>query len=142
MGAGIESQAVNVGAIYVKLKPRNIRQLKQYDMIPMIRSDLKAIPGIKAFPSSFAFASGTRGEAMQFTISGPDLSVLESAVQQFLIKVEESPELGNVDSSLEMNLPQVNLDGQYLYMFLFIQGHSLYRRYCCRFDVYVISDNW
>ena len=110
MGAGIESQAVNVGVIYVKLKPRNIRQLKQYDMIPMIRSDLKAIPGIKAFPSSFAFASGTRGEAMQFTISGPDLSVLESAVQQFLIKVEESPELGNVDSSLEMNLPQVNLN--------------------------------
>ena len=110
MGAGIESAAVNVGVIYVKLKPRNIRQLKQYDMIPMIRSDLKEIPGVKAFPSSFAFASGTRGEAMQFTISGPDLNVLESAVQKFLIKAEESPQLGNVDSSLEMNLPQVNLN--------------------------------
>ena len=110
MGSGIDSQAVNIGVIYVKLKPRDIRKLKQYEMIPMIREELKAIPGIKAFPSSFAFASGTRGEAMQFTVSGPDLSVLESSIKKFLAKLEETPEIGNIDSSLEMNLPQVNLN--------------------------------
>jgi HAE1 family hydrophobic/amphiphilic exporter-1 len=106
MGSGFK---INRGVIYVKLKPRNKRKLKQYEMIPMIREDLKAIPGIKAFPSSFAFASGTRGEAMQFTVSGPDLSVLESSIKTFLAKLDESPEIGNIDSSLEMNLPQVNL---------------------------------
>ena len=42
MGAGIESQAVNIGVIYVKLKSRNIRKMKQYDMIPKIRNDLKS----------------------------------------------------------------------------------------------------
>ena len=91
MGSGIDSQAVNIGVIYVKLKPRNIRKLKQYEMIPMIREDLKVI-------------------AMQFTVSGPDLSVLESSIKKFLDKLDESPEIGNVDSSLEMNLPQVNLN--------------------------------
>ncbi|GIT36878.1 MAG: hypothetical protein Ct9H300mP6_07460 [Gammaproteobacteria bacterium] len=57
-----------------------------------------------------SFASGTRGEAMQFTVSGPDLNILNESINTFLSKLAETPELGDVDSSIELNLPQVSLE--------------------------------
>ena len=75
MGSGIESQAGNIGVVYVSLTPINIRGYKQYEIIPILRERLNKIPGIKAFPAPMSFASGTRGEAMQFTVSGPDLNL-------------------------------------------------------------------
>ena len=110
MGSGIESQAVNIGVVYVRLTPSNIRGYKQYEIIPILRERLNKIPGIKAFPAPMSFASGTRGEAMQFTVSGPDLNVLNESINAFLSKLAETPELGDVDSSIELNLPQVNLE--------------------------------
>ncbi len=110
MGSGIESQAVNIGVIYVRLTPSNIRRYKQYELIPILRERLNKIPGIKAFPAPMSFASGTRGEAMQFTVSGPDLNILNKSINAFLIKLAETPELGDVDSSIELNLPQVSLE--------------------------------
>ncbi len=110
MGSGIESQAVNIGVIYVRLTPSNIRRYKQYELIPVLRERLNKIPGIKAFPAPMSFASGTRGEAMQFTVSGPDLNILNKSINAFLSKLAETPELGDVDSSIELNLPQVSLE--------------------------------
>ena len=110
MGSGIESQAVNIGVVYVRLRPSNIRGYKQYEIIPILRERLNKIPGIKAFPAPMSFASGTRGEAMQFTVSGPDLNTLNESINTFLGKLAETPELGDVDSSIELNLPQVNLE--------------------------------
>ena len=110
MGSGIESQAVNIGVIYVRLTPSNIRGYKQYELIPILRERLNKIPGIKAFPAPMSFASGTRGEAMQFTVSGPDLNILNQSINTFLGKLAETPELGDVDSSIELNLPQVSLE--------------------------------
>ena len=110
MGSGIESQAVNIGVIYVRLTPSNIRRYKQYELIPILRERLNKIPGIKAFPAPMSFASGTRGEAMQFTVSGPDLNILNKSINAFLSKLAETPELGDVDSSIELNLPQVSLE--------------------------------
>ena len=110
MGSGIESQAVNIGVIYVRLIPSNVRGFKQYELIPILRERLNKIPGIKAFPAPMSFASGTRGEAMQFTVSGPDLNILNEAINVFLNKLAETPELGDVDSSIELNLPQVSLE--------------------------------
>ena len=110
MGSGIESQAVNIGVIYVRLTPSNIRRYKQYELIPILRERLNNIPGIKAFPAPMSFASGTRGEAMQFTVSGPDLNILNKSINAFLSKLAETPELGDVDSSIELNLPQVSLE--------------------------------
>ena len=110
MGSGIESQAVNIGVVYVRLTPSNVRGYKQYEIIPILRERLNKIPGIKAFPAPMSFASGTRGEAMQFTVSGPDLNILNESINAFLSKLAETPELGDVDSSIELNLPQVNLE--------------------------------
>ncbi len=110
MGSGIESQAVNIGVVYVRLTPSNVRGYKQYEIIPILRERLNKIPGIKAFPAPMSFASGTRGEAMQFTVSGPDLNILNESINDFLSKLAETPELGDVDSSIELNLPQVNLE--------------------------------
>ena len=110
MGSGIESQAVNIGVIYVRLMPSNVRSFKQYELIPILRERLNKIPGIKAFPAPMSFASGTRGEAMQFTVSGPDLNILNESINVFLNKLAETPELGDVDSSIELNLPQVSLE--------------------------------
>ena len=110
MGSGIESQAVNIGVVYVRLTPSDVRGYKQYEIIPILRERLNKIPGIKAFPAPMSFASGTRGEAMQFTVSGPDLNILNESINAFLSKLAETPELGDVDSSIELNLPQVNLE--------------------------------
>ncbi len=109
-GDGASGTQINESAIYVKLKPRTERTLKQYELIPLIRAKLAEVPGVKAFPSPLSFASGTRGEALQFTLAGPDLYVLDEVAKIFLAKLSETPELGNVDMSMDMEMPQVALD--------------------------------
>jgi len=108
MGLGRTAQ-VNKGIIYVHMVPPEERQLKQYELVPLVRAALAEIPGVLAFPSSFTFAGTSRGEALNFALTGPDLASVARYARELSDRMAEDPELGDVDLDLDLDLPQTSL---------------------------------
>ena len=109
MGRGRSAQ-VTEGTIYVNMKPPEVRGLKQYELMPLLRRDLEKLPGVRAFPSAFTMSGGARGEALNFALKGPDLEGVARLADELLDRLVTDPELGNFDLDLNLDLPQTRLE--------------------------------
>ena len=109
LGGG-RAGSVNQGLIYVNMKPRGQRQLKQYDLIPLLRDAFAQVPGIVALPAPYGIAGNARGEALSFVLQGSDLNTVAQLAAGFRDRLSQDPELGSVDMDLELDLPQVRLE--------------------------------
>jgi len=103
------SGQVSKGEIFVHLSPFNERTLKQYELITILRKELAEIPGVQAFPSPVSMISGTRGEPLQFNLSGPELGRVADLAHKLNQTLSTDPGLGQVDLDLQLDLPQVKL---------------------------------
>ena len=102
---------VNRGIASVTLVPRADRQRSQSQVINDLRARLADIPGLKAFVSPPPTVGGgnSRGEPLQFNVSGPELEQVASASQALFAKLQQRPELGRVDLDLQLDLPTLRL---------------------------------
>ncbi len=102
---------VNRGIASVTMVPRNERERSQSEVLADLRTQLNAIPGIKAFASPPPTVGGGngRGEPLQFNVSGPELSEVAAASQALFARLAEMPELGRVDLDLNLDLPTLRL---------------------------------
>ena len=101
---------VNQGVAYVHMKNRSERDIKQYELVPIVRRELAQIPGVLAFPASFSIAGSSRGESLNFALQGPDLAGVARFGNELRDALAARPELGNVDLELDLDLPQIRLD--------------------------------
>jgi len=108
IGTGEAGQA-NRGDVFVRLIPREQRDLHMYRIIDLLRDELMQIPGIKAFPGPIPALGGQRGEPLQFVLLGPDVASVAQWSQTLQQKLNAMPELGNVDLDLQLELPQLTL---------------------------------
>ena len=108
IGTGAKGQA-NRGDIFVRLTPRHQRKRHMYRIIDKLRDELARIPGIKAFPSPVPPLGGQRGEPLQFVLLGPNMASVAHWSHVLQEKLGETPELGNVDLDLQLELPQLIL---------------------------------
>jgi len=108
---------LNEGNIYVAMVPVDKRKLSQLDAVTYIRS--KVVPQIKvaglkisATPiNSFGGLGGRRGAAkIQYVLSGPDLDVLQKAVDKALPQVKKIPGVADADTSLVLGKPELSVD--------------------------------
>jgi HAE1 family hydrophobic/amphiphilic exporter-1 len=67
IGLGQAGQ-VNQGIAFVRLVPRDERDLKQFELIPLVRQELSQIPGVRAFAAPVPIVGGMRGEPLQFAV--------------------------------------------------------------------------
>lgn len=109
IGTGETGQA-NRGDIFVRLTPRNQRDLHMYRIIDKLRIELAQIPGIKAFPAPVPPLGGQRGEPLQFVLLGPDVASVAQWSRTLQQKLNALPELGSVDLDLQLELPQLRLN--------------------------------
>jgi HAE1 family hydrophobic/amphiphilic exporter-1 len=109
MGLGRTAQ-VTTGVIYVNMVDESDRDLKQYELVPIVRAELAEIPGVLAFPSAFSIAGDARGEALSFALKGPDLEGVASLAREVRDRLSEDPEMGNVDLDLNLELPQTRFE--------------------------------
>jgi hydrophobic/amphiphilic exporter-1 (mainly G- bacteria), HAE1 family len=102
---------VNRGIASVTMVPRSERERSQSEVLADLRTQLNAIPGIKAFASPPPTVGGGngRGEPLQFNVSGPELSEVADASQALFARLAEMPELGKVDLDLNLDLPTLRL---------------------------------
>jgi hydrophobe/amphiphile efflux-1 (HAE1) family protein len=108
IGTGEAGQASR-GDIFIRLTPREQRDLHMYRIIDQLRDELAQIPGIKAFPSPVPPLGGQRGEPLQFVLLGPDVASVAGWSHTLLQKLNAMPEMGSVDLDLQLELPQLTL---------------------------------
>ena len=100
---------VNQGIIWAHMKDRSERDIKQYELIPIVRRELAQIPGVMAFPASFSIAGSSRGQALNFALQGPDLTSVAHYANELREALAAHPEFGNIDLELDLDLPQIRL---------------------------------
>jgi len=108
IGTGETGQASR-GDIFIRLTPREKRDLHMYRIIDQLRDELAQIPGIKAFPSPVPPLGGQRGEPLQFVLLGPDVASVAKWSHTLQQKLNAMPEMGSVDLDLQLELPQLTL---------------------------------
>ncbi|HQR04875.1 MAG: efflux RND transporter permease subunit [Proteobacteria bacterium] len=106
---GTFSAQVNQGTIVVRMKPRNARKISQAESIAIITQDFNRLAGVQAFAAPYPVigGGGGRGEMLQFVLTGPNLDELGRLTQELQARFAASPKLGRVDTSLQLNLPQL-----------------------------------
>ncbi|MDP1658214.1 MAG: efflux RND transporter permease subunit, partial [Methylotenera sp.] len=105
IGMGSQGQ-VNQGIIFVTLKSKEVRNMKQQYLIRLLREKFDNIPGVRASPSAVSIVRGQRSEKLQFNLTGPNLQQvgeLSLAMQQ---KLNETTGMGKVDLDMQLDLPQ------------------------------------
>jgi len=108
-GGGFSNQA-NQGVAFVTLVPRGERNISQRDFLNIIRTELSAIPGVRAFVAEQSPVGGQRGDPLQFSLVGPALPEVASLAGEMFASLSTDPRFRSVDMDLQLDLPQVEVD--------------------------------
>ena len=106
IGLGAAGQ-VNQGLVVVRMAPRGERQLRQQDIIPVVRRELAEIPGARAFAAPYPLVQGQRGEPLQFVLAGDNLQEVGRLTRELQARLATQPGLGRLDTDLQLDLPQL-----------------------------------
>jgi hydrophobic/amphiphilic exporter-1 (mainly G- bacteria), HAE1 family len=108
IGSGSRGQ-VNQGNVSVRLKPKELRDISQKELMKQLRSELDKIPGVRASPSPTSIVRGQRSEKLQFNLTGPNLEDIGRISQQLQKALTNTGVLGKVDVDVQLDLPQLKM---------------------------------
>ncbi len=112
VGAGGPSASLNVGRIFVALKPRNERPRADV-VIQQLRGPLASVSGIKAYVQNIpAIRIGGQitKSSYQYTLQGTDTTELYQWAPKVEEKLRSLPGLVDVTSDLQIAKPQVTVE--------------------------------
>jgi HAE1 family hydrophobic/amphiphilic exporter-1 len=113
VGASGISVANNTGRMFMRLKPRNERQLSADEIIQQLRPKVSQEPGIQMFMQNLpAIRIGgqlTKSQ-YQFTLQSPDPDELYRRAAELESKMRTLPELQDVTSDMQIKNPQVQIE--------------------------------
>lgn len=70
IGLGDQGQ-VNQAFAFVRMMPREERDLRQQELLPRINARLAALPGVRAFATPVPIIGGQRGDPCSSSFAGP-----------------------------------------------------------------------
>jgi hydrophobic/amphiphilic exporter-1 (mainly G- bacteria), HAE1 family len=103
----------NVGRLFLVLKPRRQRTLSADQVIEQLRSQLTAVPGIRAFvtnPPTISIGGLQSRSLYQLTLQGPDTDQLYDYAASLEEKIRGLPDLTDVASDMQLKNPRLNLE--------------------------------
>ncbi|HTL87793.1 MAG TPA: efflux RND transporter permease subunit, partial [Leptolyngbya sp.] len=112
IGASGPNASVNSGRITVRLKPRGERKLSADQIIQELTPKLRKLAGIQAFlraPTTIPIGGQQTNSTYQFTVQSLDLQALRQSIPPLVQAVQAIPGLRGVDSDLQLNTPQVEV---------------------------------
>ncbi|MGH8750614.1 MAG: efflux RND transporter permease subunit [Burkholderiales bacterium] len=114
VGAGGSSQSLNLGRIFIRLKPRGARASAD-EVIQELRPKVQAIPGIKVYLQNLPTIriGGTLTKSQyQYTLQDADTETLYRWAPQIEAKLRQVPGFRDVTSDLQISSPQVLVEIQ------------------------------
>ena len=113
VGGGGGATGGNAGRVFVRLKPREVRQTTPEQVIERLRPKLNAIPGIRTYlqnPPLVRIGGQVSRSLYQYTLQAPEIEVLYRAAADFEKRMRTVPGLTDVNSDLQISSPQVTVD--------------------------------
>jgi HAE1 family hydrophobic/amphiphilic exporter-1 len=113
VGAGGRNSGGNSGTIFIGLKPLGQRKLSADDVIEQLRPKLAREPGLRVIlqnPPSLNVGGGFGRSTYQVTIQASSTAELADAAPTLERKMREMPLLQDVNSNLQINTPQLNVE--------------------------------
>jgi HAE1 family hydrophobic/amphiphilic exporter-1 len=112
VGAGGPSSSLNVGRIFVALKPRDERPSADV-VIQQLRAPLARVTGIKAYVQNIPairIGGQVTKSSYQYTLQGTDTTELYQWAPKVEDKLKSLPALVDVTSDLQISKPQVTVE--------------------------------
>jgi HAE1 family hydrophobic/amphiphilic exporter-1 len=106
------SQTLNLGRIFVRLKPRNER-LPADEIIQELRPKLSSIPGLKVYPQNIPpirIGGKVTKSEFQYTLQDADTTELYHWAPILEAKLRELPSFVDVNSDLQITNPTVKVE--------------------------------
>jgi HAE1 family hydrophobic/amphiphilic exporter-1 len=103
----------NQGFMFVALSEPGERDRAQHEVMDELRGRLNAVPGIRAFVSTFgsAFTGGGSSEPFQWVIQGPDLALLNQYAETLMARLQEDvPGLVDLRTDMRLQKPEVRVE--------------------------------
>ena len=104
----------NVGTVYVRLKPVEDRARDQFAVMDQVRSEVLPklqVPDLRTGvrPVATIGGGGNQNADIQFTINGPDLTLLEKYANAVVAAAKQQPGVVDVDTSLNVGKPELSV---------------------------------
>jgi hydrophobic/amphiphilic exporter-1 (mainly G- bacteria), HAE1 family len=112
VGAGGRNTGGNTGTIFIVLKPLKER-VSADQVVEELRPKVSREPGLRVIiqnPPSINIGGRVSRSLYQVTLQGTDTSELYDGVQLLESKMRQMPSLQDVNTDLQINTPQINVD--------------------------------
>ncbi len=110
---GGNAATMNTGTLFMRLKPRDQRNVSVDQFIQEMRPKLATVPGIRVFmqniPPIRLGAQLTKSQ-YQYTLTGLDTDELYDAVPKLVDKMRELPGFQDVTADIQLRNPQLNVE--------------------------------
>ncbi|HLI12019.1 MAG TPA: efflux RND transporter permease subunit [Alphaproteobacteria bacterium] len=115
IGAGGPRPTTNSGTIFIRLKPRDQRELSADQVAQELRPKLMGIPGLRVYmqvPASINVGGQLTKAQYQYTLQDVDLDELYATATKFMEALRKQPGFQDVNSDMQVASPQlkVNID--------------------------------
>src|SRR5258706_328170 len=113
VGAGGRNSGGNTGTIFIGLKPLNERKLTADEVVEELRPKLSREPGLRVIlqnPPSLNIGGQFSRSTYQVTLQASSNSELADSAALMEKKMRELPTIQDVNSNLQINTPQINVD--------------------------------
>ena len=113
VGAGGRNNGGNSGTIFIGLKPLGQRKLSADDVVNELRPKVSREPGLRVIlqnPPSLNIGGGFGRSTYQVTLQASSTNDLADAAPLLEKKMREMPILQDVNSNLQINTPQINVE--------------------------------
>ncbi|HSQ23857.1 MAG TPA: efflux RND transporter permease subunit, partial [Pyrinomonadaceae bacterium] len=113
VGAGGRNSGGNSGTIFIGLKPLNQRKLSADEVIEELRPKVSREPGLRVIlqnPPSLNIGGGFGRSTYQVTMQASSTAELITNAPILEKKMRELPILQDVNSNLQVNTPQINVE--------------------------------
>src|SRR6185436_7485614 len=96
--------------MFVRLKPHGERKRSQQQIVQGAFPQMMAIPGVLSIPINPPSLGGGFGRPVQFVLQADSYEDLQAAVGTMLPEAQKLGYLLNMDSDLELNKPQLEIE--------------------------------
>jgi len=113
VGAGGRNSGGNTGTIFIGLKPFNQRKLSADEVVEELRPKLSREPGLRVIlqnPPSLNIGGQSSRSTYQVTLQANSTAELYDNVSLMERKMRDLPTIQDVNSNLQINTPQINVD--------------------------------
>ncbi len=111
VGGFAGASAVNMGMLFLTLKPPQERALDQNAFSDVLRREFNSYPGVRAVVQDLSQSGFTaqRGFPVEFSVQGPNWDTLVGISEAIMKKLRESGTVVDLDSNYELGIPELRI---------------------------------